>query len=101
MTNPVITFIEDHLAVVPEGREFLQDIYNKYVAWCEKQGHRNPLNQPNLRKEIEKRTGKELVRLTAGKRGFRGLVLTKVQRLREIMDSMKRSGAGAQQDPSE
>ena len=70
MTNPAITFIEEHLAVVPEGSEYLQDIYYKYAAWCEKQGHKNALNQPNLRREIEKRTGKELVRLTGGKDGI-------------------------------
>ena len=101
MTNPAITFIEEHLAIVPTGRECLQDIYYKYVSWCEKQGHKNQLNQPNLRREIEKRTGKELVRLTAGKRGFKGLVLTEAQRLREIMEGMKRSGGGAEPNPGE
>ena len=91
MTNPAIIFIEEHLAVVPEGKEYLQDIYNKYVAWCDKQGHKNTLNQPNLRREIEKRTGKELVRLTGGRTGFKGLVLTEAQRLREIAEGIKKS----------
>ena len=99
MTNPAITFIEEHLAIVPTGREYLQEIYYKYVSWCETQGHKNPLNQPNLRREIEKRTGKEVVRLTAGKRGFKGLVLTEAQRLREITEGMKRSEGGVKQDP--
>ena len=95
-TNPAITFIEEHLAIVPEGSEYLQDIYYKYTSWCEKQGHRNALNQPNLRKEIEKRTGKDLVRLSGGKTGFKGIVLTEAQRLREIMEGMKKSeGSGA------
>jgi putative DNA primase/helicase len=91
MTNPAILFIEEHLAVVPDGNEYLQDIYYKYLAWCEKQGHKNSLNQPNLRREIEKRTGKELARLTGGKTGFKGIVLTEAQRLREIAEGMKRS----------
>ena len=90
-TNPAITFIEEHLAIVPDGSEYLQQIYYKYTGWCEKQGHKNALNQPNLRREIEKRTGKQPVRLTGGKMGFKGLVLTEAQRLREIAEGMKRS----------
>jgi len=90
-TNPAITFIEEHLAIVPQGSECLQEIYNKYTGWCEKQGHKNALNQPNLRKEIEKRTGKKATRVTRGKWGFKGLVLTEAQRLREIAEGMKRS----------
>jgi putative DNA primase/helicase len=99
MTNPAIMFIEEHLAVVPEGSEYLQDIYYKYASWCEKQGHKNALNQPNLRREIEKRTGKDLVRLTGGKTGFKGLVLTEAQRLREITEGMKKSGGSSGADP--
>lgn len=98
MTNPALTFIEEHLAIVPDGKEYLQDVYYKYVSWCEKQGHKNPLNQPNLRREIEKRTGKELLRLTGGKTGFKGLVLTEAQRLREITEGMKRSGGRSQNE---
>jgi putative DNA primase/helicase len=97
-TNPAITFIEEHLAVVPEGNEYLQDIYGKYGNWCEKQGHKNRLNQPNLRKEIEKRTGKVPIRLTGGKVGFKGLVLTEAQRLREIAEGMKRSSGHQEPD---
>ena len=93
MTNPAITFIEEHLAIVPDGSEYLQEIYYKYLSWCERQGHKNPLNQPNLRREIEKHTGKELLRLAKGKTGFKGLVLTDAQRLREITDAMKRGGS--------
>ena len=90
-TNPVLTFIEQHIAIVPDGREYLQDIYNKYRSWCEGQGHRNPLNQPNFRKEIEQRTGKIVERLTGGKFGFKGLVLVEAQRIRDIQDGIKRS----------
>lgn len=92
-TNPAISFIEEHLAVGPGGSVFLQDIYHKYTNWCERQGHRNALNQPNLRKEIERHMGITATRLTGGRIGFKGLVLVQEQRLRDIHDSIRQSRA--------
>lgn len=74
--NPVITFIEECLREgLSDEKEYLQDIYRQYTFWCKRQGH-NPLSQPNLRKEIEKRKGLKAERLTSGKMGFRTLCLT-------------------------
>jgi P4 family phage/plasmid primase-like protien len=73
--NPVITFIEENLTDGPsEDKEYLQSIYSQYTHWCKRQGH-NPLSQPNLRKEIEKRKGLKAERLTNGRMGFKGLCL--------------------------
>ena len=93
-TNPAVCFIEEHLALVPDGSVFLQDIYSSYVNWCDRQGHRNALSQPNLRKEIERRTAITSSRLTGGRMGFKGMVLVRQQRLKEIQESIRKSRHG-------
>jgi len=88
--NPVISFVEDELAIAERGKTYLEDLFGHYKNWAESQGLKNALNQQNLRRELERLTGIKASRLHGGKYGFSGLIHVQSEQRVENLEKVRK-----------